>query len=85
MTASEQAGEPVLLSVAEQSPIETGGASSFRMVTTPWPTAMSAPTGFERFTKKVSFGSSTPSAWTVGVRTWIVAPGLKVMVPAATS
>ena len=58
-----------------------GGASSFRIVPRPSPSAIVAWTGFVRFTKKVSSPSKKLSPKTGTVSVTVDSPGSKVSVP----
>ena len=75
---------PEFPSVTVTSLIDSVGVttpSSFRMVPSPWLSAMVALVGMLRFTKNVSFGSTTVSPRTRTVIVLLVSPGLNVSVP----
>ena len=55
--------------------------SSSRMVPMPWPSPMTAPTGWLRLTTKVSFGSPRRSPSMSTVTVWVLSPGAKVTIP----
>src|SRR5436190_1086603 len=58
--------------------VSAGGApSSFVIVAWPWGSAIDAPEGELRFTKKVSLGSGTVSPWIATAIGFVVSPGAK--------
>ncbi len=56
-------------------------ASSLAIVPTPWPSAIVAPTGADRFTRNVSVGSTAASPTTETAIDLLVWPGLNVRLP----
>ena len=80
---------PLLPSVTVALAIESNGEvpgpepSSFVIVPRPVPFSISAPVGFERMTRKVSFVSTAVSPMTNTVTVFAVWPGLKMSVPVA--
>ncbi len=83
VTGKTRSTPPESPSATPASPIDRLVASSFRIVPSPVASAMPAPTGFERSTKKTSSASTTRSPLTVTVTVLAVSPGAKLSPPAA--